>query len=446
MKARNWMVAGLLAAATFAAGCNAILGLSGDTVVVIDGGVDANTDATRDSGGMGGDTGKPDAADGGGDAHVETGPDAGVDTGTEAGVDTGTDAGSMDAAAEAGACDAGTCGCSDASVARLSWVALSTTNLTGVYEHAMTYQAANADAGRAARILLGPGTYFNAGSQYNEGQTCAWSASSQSWSCWPSSVPATQYGMASDGTNVVMFGSATALPGMACWNDGDENWNYACAPAGPGCGTPSPALRTSPAMAYDPDDNLVLMAGGFASGNLADAWIWRSTGIPCLQDSNPRGTWTSTAGMPLPGSQLAIAYHQPTHLFVLYGLFGDGQYHTYTYDPSVDGGNPWTDTGASGPVPSRIAALMTYDPNLQRTVLIGGEVLGTDGGTWAGDRWEWDGHCWQQATDTGAPAATQYGAMAHDGERLVIFGGYDPADCADAAVAGFCQTTWTSLP
>lgn len=87
---------------------------------------------------------------------------------------------------------------------------------------------------------------------------------------------------------------------------------------------------------------------------------------------------------------------------------------------------------------------MTYDAARQRVVLFGGYDP-ANGTTARADTWEWDGLTWQPRTPAHAPPATYYHAMTYDAarSRVVLFGGssasttweWDGTDWADRTSA-----------
>lgn len=80
----------------------------------------------------------------------------------------------------------------------------------------------------------------------------------------------------------------------------------------------------------------------------------------------------------------------------------------------------WTQKQDVGPR-SRFGHAMAFDPNRQRVVLFGGNILNNQ---LLKDTWEWNGEDWTQVEDIG-PSARSGHAMAYDTarSRLVLFGG-----------------------
>lgn len=169
-----------------------------------------------------------------------------------------------------------------------------------------------------------------------------------------------------------------------------------------------PSARYWHAMSYDDTRGVTVLFGGSdASGNpVGDTWEWDGTAWAMRNEGGPSARLNSP-----------IAYDSARGVTVLFGgyngpsVFGD----TWEWD-----GNEWSMRTGSGPSP-RGAHAAAYDRARGVTVLFGG-IDGTVG--FVGDTWEWDGTGWTLRTNGGPPPRAAH-AMAYDSTRGVtlLFGG-----------------------
>ena len=115
----------------------------------------------------------------------------------------------------------------------------------------------------------------------------------------------------------------------------------------------------------------------------------------------------------------AVAYDEAMSKTLLVGGNGLG---TLFRDTWLWDGETWTQVDDIGPS-GRAGHAITYDSGRERVVLFGG----SDGGDQLGDTWEWDGEAWTQLEDTG-PTPRQGHALSYDSarSRVVLFGGEEP--------------------
>jgi Galactose oxidase, central domain len=115
----------------------------------------------------------------------------------------------------------------------------------------------------------------------------------------------------------------------------------------------------------------------------------------------------------------ALAYDESRSRTLLVG--GDGL-GTLCRDTWLWDGETWTQVEDIGPS-GRAGHAIAYDAGRQRVVLFGGK-----GASPLSDTWEWDGEAWTQLEDTG-PSARSRHALAYDSarSRVVLFGGIDGA-------------------
>ncbi len=168
--------------------------------------------------------------------------------------------------------------------------------------------------------------------------------------CGPS--PRSQTAVAFDSVNneMVLFSGSGASNDTWTYNG---SWTQVCM-ASPGCADNTPTARRSHAMAYDEDNDEVILFGGTQiapSTIVGDTWTWNGSG------------WTREC-----------------------------------------------ETGACGPTP-RTGHRLVYDQNTRRVILFGGfNTSDLD------DTWEWDGSQWTQIPGTAIGGASSH-AMAYDAAR-----------------------------
>jgi hypothetical protein len=115
----------------------------------------------------------------------------------------------------------------------------------------------------------------------------------------------------------------------------------------------------------------------------------------------------------------ALAYDASRSRTLLVG--GDGLGTLY-HDTWLWDGETWTQVEDIGPS-GRTGHAIAYDSGRQRVVLFGGTATEP-----LSDTWEWDGEAWTQVEDTG-PSPRSRHALAFDSarSRVVLFGGVDGA-------------------
>lgn len=192
-----------------------------------------------------------------------------------------------------------------------------------------------------------------------------------------------------------------------------------------------PPARIYTEMAYDQGRGLLVMAGGWNGGPMADTWTfdgstWRS--YP---------THTHLAGR----RHQAMFYCETTAEVVLYGGGNGGSGNGSVFgDLHRWAGNGWTSTGTTGPWPmDRSGHDMVWDRGRAVAVMFGG----WNGFGSLGDTWEWSpagtiAGTWVQVSPALAPPARNSHKMAYDvrQQRVVLFGGSDQN-------GQFLGDTWT---
>lgn len=177
-------------------------------------------------------------------------------------------------------------------------------------------------------------------------------------------------------------------------------------------------VRNGHAMAYDPDQALVMLFGGADDHQvLGDLWAWNGERWHCLSD-----------GGPPPRTFPALAYDCARKRLVLYGgnrvLFGTAEdTTTFLNDMWAWDGQAWYQIHTTTPS-ARAEASIAYDSDRKYMVLFGGYRNENGKRIRLGDTWEWDGRRWVQKSAYG-PAPRNGTSMAYDThrKRTVLFGG-----------------------
>jgi hypothetical protein len=218
---------------------------------------------------------------------------------------------------------------------------------------------------------------------------------------------------------VLLFGGCT--PGSCdggtneTWEDSNGAWTELHPPV-------SPPARFGGLMAWDPEDQYVLLFGGQGATALNDTWAFKN------------GTWNPvlpSGPSPPTAYEGALAYDPGDHAMVLYGGFGCApDCTTWTY-----AGGTWMDLGVIAGPPGIASAGFAEDPVDSGALLYGGDDTGGAAvyGTWlfSHDRWvEWN--------LTGATPVVAHPLAAWDPNlnEVVLNGGSEEW--------AFANGTWTS--
>ena len=178
--------------------------------------------------------------------------------------------------------------------------------------------------------------------------------------------------------------------------------------------TTSPAIRTYPAMAYDPVSEKVVLFGGLGiNGNLNDTWLFDGT------------NWTevATAVAPPVRNGASMAFDVTTRKLVMFGGFDVNQYLQDTW--VWDGANStWTQVPMKSSPPKATGAMLFSDPITGRAMMFGGynssQVIPVDSVTW-----RWTGTSWHRLNPSTVPYPRAWGIAANDPFRrnVVLTGG-----------------------
>lgn len=177
--------------------------------------------------------------------------------------------------------------------------------------------------------------------------------------------------------------------------------------------------RSHMSLAYDPMRNVVVLFGGQNNGGTRfDTWELIGT------------TWSEVATPVRPQAryQGSLQYFPKIQKLVLFGGFvACGDPTTPQRCTAADtweyGATGWTNRILASSPAARAEASLTYDPLVDRLVLVGGIA---DLGDVLADVWEYDGVVWIRASPRVQPSERQGSAMAASptGE-VMLFGGFD---------------------
>jgi predicted phosphodiesterase len=213
------------------------------------------------------------------------------------------------------------------------------------------------------------------------------------------------------------------------WNNMDWDWQEM---------TPaiSPEPTSDPAMAYDVESDLAIMFGGIKEG-------WSFSNETWSYDYNTN-TWINMSPTVTPSLRTTnMVYDEESDIMVMFGgsngssLFGD----TWTFDYNT---NTWTNMSPAEAPSNRSLSSMTYDTNLDRVILFGGE----NGTHYLNDTWTYDynSNTWTMMSPVVSPAGREDAVLVFDeeSELSVLFGGfmegYGYLD--DTWVYNYTEDTW----
>ncbi len=195
---------------------------------------------------------------------------------------------------------------------------------------------------------------------------------------------------------------------------GQDTWNSVAA-------AQLPDARYDHSMVYDPENDQVVLFGGYnGSGDfLGDTWLW--DGI----------TWTlaPTSG-PSPRGRTAMVFDGSVGAVILYGGLDESGLLDDTWQWN---GAAWSQVATATTARPRRDHAMAYDVSNQQTVLFGGYAANTG---YDGETWLFSGTNWSQSAQNGPPARYTH-AMVYDSarERVVLFGGW-------SLDLGYLNDTW----
>ncbi|WP_430965877.1 Kelch repeat-containing protein [Spongiimicrobium sp. 2-473A-2-J] len=206
----------------------------------------------------------------------------------------------------------------------------------------------------------------------------------------------------------------------------------------------APQPRTFAAMAYDPQENRILLFGGSkvlfgkeaSSKNLYnDTWQFKD------------GSWQKipTENAPTVRAEASMVYDVERQRMVLFGGYTiqEGNYIKLgdTWEFYEDN---WHLASENGPS-ARHGVVMAYDPEIKSVTLFGGSTVDKQYGPLKGETWIWKGDSWDKLAVEQPPGMFN-ACMAYDTDqkRLLRFGGWNGKSRTDETWA-FQNNTWTPL-
>lgn len=241
---------------------------------------------------------------------------------------------------------------------------------------------------------------------------------------------------------VVLFGGLTGSPSNTSlddtWEFDGSTWNQLFPSTRP------PASGMNEAMVYDPSVGAVVL---FASGATTSGG-----GIPTASFNE---TWTFSGGQwtevlngsgPAPRGGEAADFDVASASMLLFGgnqcgLFAGSPECTSLGDSWTYANGTWTERNESlAPSPRELAAL-AFDPQLNGSLLVGGE----SGGAYFDDVWAYGNSSWTYVVSPLVPAPRDGAQLVYDptDHAMVLFGGYlhigRPGDEAEL----YFNDTWT---
>ena len=268
--------------------------------------------------------------------------------------------------------------------------------------------AAAADVPRKQIVLFG-GRSNAAGDRL--GDTWIWNGNG--WAQRPVSGPSARsdHAMASLGSGVLLFGGRDT-PGNINLND-TWYWNgTAWTLLNP---AHKPPARAGHSMTYDSVRNRVVLFSGVLNGDVfaTDTWEWDGTDWTQVATSGPAGRFAFQMTFDV-GRGRTVMFGGA----LFYGLvFTD----TWEWD-----GAAWTKKAEGTGPPGPVYGQMTYDPSRGRSVYVTGYTYNR---VYSGETWEWNGLNWSKTLSVSPPPRENaVSAYDHQRSRIVLFGGFTPAN------------------
>jgi len=241
---------------------------------------------------------------------------------------------------------------------------------------------------------------------------------------------------------VLLFGGLSGAPSNSAlddtWEFNGSDWTELFPAASP------PASGMNQAMVYVPSSGaVVLFASGLTTG---------SGGAPAAYVNE---TWTFTGGQwtevlngsgPSPRGGESADFDAASGSMLLFGGTACGYFVGLWECPTL--GDTWTYASGSwsapneslAPPPRELAAL-AYDPQLNGSLLFGGQ----SGGASYDDAWSFGNSSWSSLVSPLVPAARAGASMVYDAadHEMVLFGGYLQIGLPGDEAAMYFSDTWT---
>jgi hypothetical protein len=202
--------------------------------------------------------------------------------------------------------------------------------------------------------------------------------------------------------------------------------------------TPSPPARSNHAMVYCNETDEIILYGGQGPGDgPTDTWSFAC-------DTQ---TWSQVVTATNPGvhHSLALAYDPQENAVVLFGGFGDDGTETddtWKFDCDT---REWTDLSPATSPLARYGHVMVYDEAINKIVMTSGNTMsqGHQDDTWAFDAATSN---WTELTPTGTPDRLKWPSMTYDSvnQKCILFGGQIGDYAVDRTwVYDALANTWT---
>ncbi len=229
---------------------------------------------------------------------------------------------------------------------------------------------------------------------------------------------------------MVMYGGFTEPAGVG---ETDETWfyDYATNTWTEHVGTTPPARRA--AMVYCNETNEIIMYGG---SERFDTWSFD----PLTQ------TWFQviTAANPGVHYEHGMAYDPQQNAVILFGGFGadgDARDDTWKFDCTT---REWTELNPTASPMARYGFVMAYDDTIEQIILsCGNTATGHKDDTWT---YDYDADTWTEVDTTGTPGELKWARMTYDSlnQRMVLFGGEYTTTVDATKIYNAQEETWTN--
>ena len=176
---------------------------------------------------------------------------------------------------------------------------------------------------------------------------------------------------------IVLFGGKdmhAMLQDTWLWTHGSQAWTLQTP-------TNSPSIRVGSACASNGTNNMVLFGGANESFMLNDSWSYNGTNWSQL----------TTSAQPSVRKDAVMAWYPTGSYFLLFGgtdTAGNVLHDTWTFD----GTSTWTRLAPANNPSGRVGAMMAYDTTSSQMILFGGK----NNSNLLNDTWQWNGTTWLQ--------------------------------------------------
>jgi hypothetical protein len=276
------------------------------------------------------------------------------------------------------------------------------------------------------------------------GDTWTWDGAA--WHQAVASGPSPRFGdtLAFDAArrDFVLFGGQTAK------GSSDETWTWNGSRWRKNSPPHKPAARRMAAMAYDPQQKVVVLYGGLvqngAEGSVAsDTWTWDGS------------DWTQVAATDsIPGKRIGARMVTAGAEVVLFGGSVDPNSDFSADAWTWQGGNRWVRLDRNPTPEGRNNAAVAWDTSDSSLFVYGGNGLNPEAGGGAGgrplaDAWSLKDGAWNRVAGAGPPALAQAGAVwDRNSRRMLVIFGMSGTTCPNPTnmVWAWDGANWSALP